>query len=55
MKLKCNDHARRVMVLPSGKVIHRNDGTECARKHLMMGTMRLYAMDVAIRSAMRNW
>lgn len=28
MKLKCN-HDRRVMVLESGKTIHRNDGSRC--------------------------
>lgn len=28
MKLKCN-HERRVMVLPSGHTIHRNDGSRC--------------------------
>lgn len=30
MKLKCTRHDRRVMVLPSTKVIHRNDGSECS-------------------------
>ncbi len=29
MKLKCEIHGRRVHVMESTKVIHRNDGTEC--------------------------
>lgn len=29
MKLKCKTHDRRVMVLESETVIHRNDGTKC--------------------------
>lgn len=30
MKLKCQDHERRVVVLESGTVVHRNgDGSKC--------------------------
>jgi len=35
MKLKCN-HNRRVMVLPSGTIIHRNDGSIC-KAHMTIG------------------
>jgi len=38
MKLKCSDHRRRAVVLPSGAVVHRQDGSECpAEWHLTIG------------------
>lgn len=39
MKLKCS-HKRRVMVLPSGNTIHRNDGSQC------LGTLSIGGEDV---------
>lgn len=42
MKLKCN-HDRRVMVLISGRTIHRNDGSGC-RGTLSMGNKRVSKM-----------
>lgn len=44
MKLKCNDN-RRVMVLSSGRIIHRNDGSLCKRDISIGGNKvdKLYA------------
>lgn len=39
MKLKCQDHERRVVVLESGTVVHRNgDGSRCNTFALTIGT-----------------
>lgn len=38
MKLKCFDHNKRVMVLDSGKTLHRQDGLECRSKHIFIGS-----------------
>lgn len=41
MKLKCELHERRVMILNGGaKIIHRSDGTECCEP-VVMGSERL--------------
>jgi hypothetical protein len=37
MKLKCDEHNRRVMVLNNAKTLHRNDGSECKSQHVSMG------------------
>lgn len=50
--LRCKDHGRRVVMLPSGNVWHRNgDGTKCdselAFKHapVVLSLLRAYAMN----------
>jgi hypothetical protein len=37
MKLKCETHNRRVMVLDNAKVLHRNDGSECKTERVAIG------------------
>ena len=47
MKLKCQ-HNRRVMVLPSENVVHRQDGSACdAAETLKLGGERLTPWEVA--------
>lgn len=41
MKLKCKEHSRRVMVLKSGKVIHRNNGTGCNTDLVEIGAVAI--------------
>lgn len=41
MKLVCSK-GRRVMVLDSGSVIHREDGTPCPDKTLRLGQQTIY-------------
>lgn len=35
-KLKCIEHSQRVMVLPSTRVIHREDGSTCIPPDTML-------------------
>lgn len=42
MKLKCKDHDRRVLIIqekevPLDVLLHRNDGTRCDSKYVVMG------------------
>jgi hypothetical protein len=36
-KLKCSDHLRRVLLLASSSVVHREDGTLCDSPVLWLG------------------
>lgn len=55
MKLKCEKHMRRVMVLTGFKVIHRNDGSHCSTKEVEIGDMLITAEDVdRARTVMNN-
>jgi hypothetical protein len=47
MKLICSQH-RRVMVLDSGKVIHRQDGSPCPDKSLKLGIQTIKSFNTGI-------
>lgn len=40
MKLKCEAHDKRAMVLDSGKTIHRQDGSKCNGTMVRIGDTR---------------
>jgi hypothetical protein len=44
-KLKCDDHERRVMILPSGSTVHREDGSRCESETGSIGPRSL-ALDM---------
>jgi hypothetical protein len=46
MKLKCKRHNRRVMVLPSGTTVHREDGSRCRAQTLKIGASQITPKDV---------
>lgn len=53
MKLKCEEHDRRVMVLDSGSTVHRNDGSKCD-SDLRMGDSILLPYDVRISNLLKQ-
>jgi len=46
MKLKCKLHDSRVMVLPSGRVVHRSNGEGCKTPLVVLGRAIIHPVHV---------
>jgi hypothetical protein len=47
--LVCTEHARRVLVLPSSTVVHRENGHICDSSHVRQGTVVMTSKAVVDR------